>query len=130
MEDTLNTPLEVTYTPEDMVEHIISPETAPDLSKEAMPEFASNYLPLKDFYGIKDMDQETQGKLQDIWDYFKKDAKTPSTVLNKLKLEQSTMMQPNIGDTQLDMMYRYVRLLQDIDEAKDLKKAYKNDSKG
>jgi hypothetical protein len=100
-------------------------ETTQDLRNEPMPEFASNYLPLTQFYNTQDMDQETQMKLQTVWQHFARDAKTPSTVLNKIKQEHFNMTQPNIGDTRLNQMYNYVRILQDIEEAKAMKEAYR-----
>ena len=125
----LDAPLQSTPTPEELVEQHISPETAPDLSKEPMPELASNYLPLNQFYGIENMTQEDQEKLQTVWSHFARDAKTPSTVLNKIKIEQSTLTQPPLGTTRLQMMYNYVRLLQDAEEARSMVRAYKDDSK-
>jgi hypothetical protein len=90
---------------------------------EPMPEFASNYLPLTQFYGIQSMDQETQGKLQEVWQHFAKDAKTPSTVLKKIRMEHLNMQQPNLGDTSLNQMWNYIRILQDI--AKAMKEAFR-----
>jgi hypothetical protein len=101
------------------------PEPEADLSKEPMPTLAGDYLPLKDFYGIKDLDRGTQDKLQTVWEHFAQDAKTPSTVLNRIRLEHHNLAQPNIGDTRLNQMYGYVRILQDIKESEQLKRAYK-----
>lgn len=118
--------VETTPTPIEMVETKVFPEVG--LDKEPMPEFASNYLPLKDFYGIKDMDRESQDKLQTVWEHFAKDAKTPSTVLKKIRIEQMNLTQPNIGDTSLNQMYNYIKVLQNLEEAKAMREAYRNDS--
>jgi len=113
-------------TPEELVETTVFPEIG--LDKEAMPEFASNYLPLKDFFGVQDMDRETQDKLQTVWEHFSKDAKTPSTVLKKIRIEQMNLTPPNIGDSYLNQMYNYIKVLSNLEEAKAMKEAYKNDS--
>lgn len=113
-------------TPVEMVEAKVFPEIG--LDKEPMPEFASNYLPLKEFYGIKDMDRESQDKLQTVWEHFSKDAKTPSTVLKKIRIEQMNLTQPNIGDTSLNQMYNYIKVLQNLEEAKAMREVYRNDS--
>lgn len=113
-------------TPEELVESKIFPEVG--LDKEPMPEFASNYLPLRDFFGVNEMNRETQDKMQTIWEHFAKDAKTPATVLKKIRIEQMNMTPPNIGDTYLNQMYNYIKVLQNLDEAKQMKELYKNDS--
>jgi len=118
--------VETTPTPIEMVETTVFPEVG--LDKEPMPEFASNYLPLKDFYGIKDMDRDSQEKLQTVWEHFAKDAKTPSTVLKKIRIEQMNLTKPNIGDTSLNQMYNYIKVLQNLEEAKSMREAYRNDS--
>ncbi len=113
-------------TPEDVVERNIFPETG--LDKEPMPEFASNYLPLKEFYGIQDMDRDTQDKLQTVWQHFAQDAKNPGTVLKKIRIEQMNLTPPNIGDTTLNQMYSYIKVLNTLADAKAMKEAYRNDS--
>lgn len=117
---------ETISTPEELVEATVFPET--HLDKEPMPEFASNYLPLKDFYGVQDLNRESQEKLQTVWEHFAKDAKTPSTVLKKIRIEQMNLTEPNIGDTRLNQMYNYIKILQNLEEAKSMKEAYRNDS--
>lgn len=114
--------------PIELVESTVFPEMATSLDKEPMPEFASNYLPLKDFFGVQDMDRETQDKLQTVWEHFSKDAKTPSTVLKKIRIEQMNLTPPNIGDSYLNQMYNYIKVLSNLEEAKAMKEAYKNDS--
>lgn len=111
--------------PIDIVEASVLPESVNLNTSEPMPEFASNYLPLNQFYGIKEMDQQTQSKLQEVWQHFAKDAKTPSTVLKKIRMEHMNMQQPNLGDTALNQMWNYVRILQDLDEAKAMKDAFR-----
>lgn len=109
------------------VEQIVQPEQAKmisELGKVPMPEFASNYLPLTDFYGIKDMNQENQEKLQTVWKYYAKELKEPGTVLKKIKQQHMNMMQPNIGDNALNQIYNYVRILESIHSAKEMKEAY------
>lgn len=118
--------VETVTTPEEMVAVSIFPELG--LDKEPMPEFASNYLPLKDFYGIKDMDRETQDKLQTVWEHFAKDAKNPGTVLKQIRIEQMNLTPPNVGDSTLNQMYNYIKVLQNLDDAKAMREAYRNDS--
>ena len=117
---------EPTQTPEEMVAIKIFPEIS--LDKEPMPEFASNYLPLKDFYGIKDIDRQTQDQLQAVWEHFAEDAKNPGTVLKKIRIAQMNIVQPDIGDTKLNQMYNYIKVLQNLEDAKAMKEAYRNDS--
>ena len=115
-------------TPEEIIESKIFPEIG--LDKEPMPEFASNYLPLKDFFGIQDMDRDTQEKLQTVWEHFAQDAKNPGTVLKKIRIEQMNLTPPNIGDTTLNQMYSYIKVLNTLADAKAMKEAYRNDSSG
>jgi hypothetical protein len=112
--------------PEELVAVKIFPEIG--LEKEPMPEFASNYLPLKDFYGIKDVDRNTQDQLQTIWEHFAEDAKNPGTVLKKIRIAQMNLVQPEIGDTSLNQMYNYIKVLKNLEDAKAMKEAYRNDS--
>ena len=120
-------PLQVeTKTPEELVEETIFPELAAKSENEPMPTLASDYLPLKDFYGIDSLDQQTQEKLQSVWEHFSKDAKTPGTVLKKIRIEQMNLTKPNIGDTSLNQMYNYVRILRDLESAKEMKEAYRD----
>jgi hypothetical protein len=117
--------VEVKEEPKDLKTEAIAPETVSDNSVEPMPEFASNYLPLVQYYNIEHLDQEQQSKLQTVWQHFAKDAKTPSTVLKKIRIEHMNLAQPNIGDTRLNQMYNYIRILQDLNEAKEMKEAFR-----
>lgn len=121
----MDTDQPLSVEPIEIVASQVLPEEVNLNTSEPMPEFASNYLPLTQFYGIKDMDQETQSKLQEVWQHFAKDAKTPSTVLKKIRMEHMNMQQPNLGDTALNQMHNYIRILQDIEEAKAMKDAYR-----
>lgn len=130
MSDTndLDAPLESTQEPEELLAATIFPEQSIDSSKEPMPDFAGNYLPLKEFYGINDLDQESQTKLQAVWEHFIGDSKTPSTVLKKIRMQHINMVEPPIGQTKLEQMYNYVRLAESAREANEMLKVYKNDS--
>lgn len=118
--------VEQVSTPEEMVAHVIFPELG--LDNEPMPDMASNYLPLKDFYGIGDLDRESQDKLQTVWEHFAKEANNPGAVLKKIRIEQMNLTKPNIGDTSLNQMYNYIKVLQSLEDAKAMKEAYRNDS--
>lgn len=118
--------VEAAKTPEELVESTVFPEMG--LDKEPMPDMASNYLPLKDFYGISELNRENQDKLQTIWEHFSKDAKNPGTVLKKIRIEQMNLTPPNIGDTSLNQMYNYINVLSRLEDAKAMKEAYRNDS--
>jgi len=111
--------------PIEIVEASVIPESVNFNKTEPMPDIASNYLPLTQFYGVTDLNQETQSKLQVIWEHFAKDAKTPGTVLKKIRMEHLNMQQPNIGDTSLNQMWNYVRILQDLEDAKMMKEAFR-----
>jgi hypothetical protein len=121
----LDAPITVEETAEPVEVSEASEVSTTDLRSEPMPDIASNYMPLVKFYGIDNLDQTQQGKLQTIWEHFAQDAKTPSTVLKKITTEHYSMVQPNIGETRLQQMYNYVRILQDIQESNQIKQAYR-----
>lgn len=121
----LDTPLQVEEVAEPAEFTEAAPADTTDLRSEPMPSIASNYMPLVKFYNIDNLDQTQQAKLQTVWEHFAKDAKTPSTVLKKITTEHHSMVQPNIGETRLQQMYNYVRILQDIEESSAIKSAYK-----
>jgi len=107
------------------VEEKAIPEAIQTDTTEPMPDFASNYLPLVDYYGISSMNQEDQSKLQLVWEHFAREEKDPGTVLKKIRMEHMNMHKPNLGDSMLNQMFNYVRILQDIKTAEDMKEAYR-----
>lgn len=121
----VDTDAPLTSEPIELIESTIFSEQAGTLHNEPMPDIAGNYLPLKDFYGVGDLDQETQSRLQTVWEHFAKDAKTPSTVLKKIRVEHLGMMEPNLGDSKLNQMWNYVKILESFEEAKSMKEAFK-----
>lgn len=121
----MDTDAPLTSEPIELIESTIFPEQAASLKDEPMPDMASNYLPLKDFYGITELNQENQAKLQTIWEHFAKDAKTPGTVLKKIRVEHMDMMEPNLGDSKLNQMWNYIKILQSLEDAKAMKEAFK-----
>lgn len=109
------------------IEAVALPEQAQmmsDLEKAPMPTHASDYTPLIQYFGIKDMNRETQDKLQTVWQHYAEDAKNPGTVLKRLKQQIYNMPQPNIGDNRLNQLYNYVRVVQQYKDAKDMKEAF------
>ena len=81
-------------------------------------------MPLREFFGIQDMDRKTQEQLENVWEFFSKDAKNPGEVLKRIKAKQMTIAKPAIGDTTLNQLNNYVRILQQLEEVKDMKEAY------
>lgn len=109
------------------IEEVALPEQArlmSDLSKAPMPTHASDYTPLIQYFGINNVDRETQDKLQLVWSHFAKDVQTPGTALKRLKQQMFNMPQPNIGDNRLNQLYNYIRVLQQYQDAKDMKEAF------
>ena len=111
----------------DRIEAEALPEQArlmSDLSKAPMPTHASDYTPLIQYFGIKDMDRETQDKMQVVWGHFAEGVANPGTALKRLKQQIYNMPQPNIGDNKLNQLYNYIRVVQQYKDAKDLKEAF------
>ena len=111
----------------DKIEAVAFPEQAKmmaDISKDPMPTQASDYTPLVQFFGITDMNRETQDKMQLVWQHFAKDVANPGTALKKLKQQIYNMPQPNIGDNRLNQLYNYIKVLNQYQDAKDMKEAF------
>ena len=89
-----------------------------------MPTNVTEFIPLREFFGIQDMDRKTQEQLQNVWEFFAKDAKNPGEVLKRIKAKQITIAKPAVGDTMLNQLNNYVRVLQQLDEVKSIKEAY------
>lgn len=121
MDEPLNAPLQ--STPLEL-EVTLEQQQNAELEKAPMPTTASDYIPLIKFFGIENVDQDTQGKLQTVWEHYAKDAKNPGTALNRIKQQLLNMPQPNMGDNRLNMLNNYVRVLQDLDSVKDMKRAF------
>lgn len=111
----------------DKIAEVALPEEArlmSDLSKAPMPTTASDYMPLVQYFGIKDMDRETQDKLHLVWGHFAEGVQNPGTALKRLKQQIYNMPQPNIGDNRLNQLYNYIRVVQQYKDAKDMKEAF------
>jgi hypothetical protein len=109
------------------IEAVALPEQAAlmsDLSKAPMPTHASDYTPLIQFFGIRDVNRETQDKLQTVWEHFATDVANPGTALKRLKQQIYNMPQPNIGDNRLNQLYNYVKVIRQYQDAKDMKEAF------
>lgn len=109
------------------IEAVALPEQAKmmaDLEKAPMPTQASDYTPLVQFFGIKDMNRETQDKLQTVWSHFATDVVNPGTALKRLKQQIYNMPQPNIGDNRLNQLYNYIKVVKQYQDAKDMKEAF------
>lgn len=89
-----------------------------------MPTNISEFMPLRDFFGIEDMDRKTQEQLENVWQFFSQDAKNPGEVLKRIKAKQMTISKPAIGDTSLNQLNNYVRILQQLNQVKEMKEAY------
>lgn len=89
-----------------------------------MPTNVSEFMPLRDFFGIQDMDRKTQEQLENVWQFFSQDAKNPGEVIKRIKSKQMTIAQPAIGDTMLNQLNNYVKILQQLESVKEMKEAY------
>ena len=94
------------------------------LTSSEMPTNVSEFMPLRDFFGIQDMDRKTQEQLENVWEFFSQDAKNPGEVIKRIKSKQMTIAQPAIGDTMLNQLNNYVRILQQLESVKEMKEAY------
>jgi len=121
MDETLDAPLQ--SAPIEL-ETQLEQDNDANLEKAPMPTIASDYTPLIKFFGVENVDQDTQGKLQNVWNHYAQDAKNPGTVLNKIKQQLFNMPQPNMGDNRLNMLNNYVRILQDLEGVKEMKRAF------
>lgn len=111
----------------DKIAEVALPEEArlmASLEKAPMPTHASDYTPLVQYFGIKDMNKDTQDKLQLVWSHFATDVKNPGTALKRLKQQIYNMPEPNIGDNRLNQLYNYIRVVQQYQDAKDMKEAF------
>lgn len=111
----------------EQIEAVALPDQAAmmaDLSKAPMPTQASDYTPLVQFFGIRDMDRETQDKLQTVWGHFAEGVANPGTALKRLKQQMYNMPEPNIGDNRLNQLYNYIRVVRQYQEAKDMKESF------
>jgi hypothetical protein len=109
------------------IEMVALPEMAKlskDLETAPMPTLASDYTPLIMYFGIDNVDRESQEKLQNVWEHFAKDAKNPGTVLKRIKQQILSMPSPSIGDSRLNQLNNYVRVLGDFQNVKDMKEAF------
>lgn len=118
-------------TDSDLVVEQIAEVATPDqvhqmetFTSSEMPTNVTEFIPLREFFGIQDMDRKTQEQLENVWEFFSKDAKNPGEVLKRIKAKQMTIAKPAIGDTTLNQLNNYVRILQQLEEVKDMKEAY------
>jgi hypothetical protein len=124
MEESIDTNGELTF---DKIAEIALPKDAfvqERFNNSEMPTNITEFMPLRDFFGIQDMDRKTQEQLQNVWEFFSKDAKNPGTVLKRIKMQQINLAAPNVGDTRLNQLNNYIRVLQQLSDAKDMKEAY------
>lgn len=89
-----------------------------------MPVNASDYKPLIDFFGIQSVDRKTQEQLQNVWEHYSKNANSPATVIKRIKTQLYGLAQPQLGDTRLNQLNNYVKILRQLDDAKDMKDAF------
>lgn len=124
MEESLDTNSELTV--EKITELALPKETLIQeaFDKAELPTNISDFKPLQDYFGVTDVDRKTQEQLQNVWEYFSRDTKDPGTVLKKIKAQQMNLAQPSIGDTRLNQLNNYVRILQQLNTVKDMKEAY------
>lgn len=88
----------------------------------------SDFQPLKDYFNVAEVDSKTQEQLNNVWEFFAQDTKDPGVVLKRIKMQEMRLAKPNVGDTRLNMLNNYIRILQQMNSYKDMKEAYENDS--
>lgn len=122
--DNIDTNSELTV--EKIAETALPEDTAKmiELQDAQMPTNIADYKPLIDFFAVQNIDQKTQQQLENVWNYYAQDAKNPATVLKKIKAQLYTLAQPQLGDTRLNQLNNYVKILQQLNEVKDMKEAY------
>lgn len=89
-----------------------------------MPANASDYKPLIDFFGVQSVDRKTQEQLQNVWEHYAKNANSPATVIKRIKTQLYGLAQPQLGDTRLNQLNNYVKILRQLNDAKDMKDAF------
>ena len=94
------------------------------LQSAEMPVNISDYKPLIDFFGVQSVDRKVQEQLENVWEYYARDAKNPGTVINKIKTQLYGLAQPQMGDTRLNQLNNYVKILRQLHDTKDMKEAF------
>ena len=96
-----------------------------------MPANPAEFAPLKEFFGIQDMNQKIQNQLVNVWDFYSNNPDkigekldNPGEVLKRIKVALSNLMQPSIGDTRLNQLNSYVTILKQLEETSKIKEAY------
>ena len=89
-----------------------------------VPSNIADYKPLIDFFGVSNIDRKTQEQLQNVWEYYSRNTKNPADVLKNIKMQLHNLAQPQMGDTRLNQLNNYVRILQQLNDAKEMKEAY------
>lgn len=124
MEDNIETNAELTV---EKIAEFALPEDARTMeifSSAEMPMTPSDFQPLKDYFGVGDVDRKVQEQLNNVWTYFAEGEDNPGKVLKKIKASLANLAQPNMGDTRLNQLNNYIRVLQQLNDAKDMKEAY------
>lgn len=121
-----NVELNSELTVEKIAEIALPEETAKmqALQNAEMPTNISDYKPLIDFFGIQSVDRKTQDQLENVWEYYAKNANSPATVIKRIKTQLYGLAQPQMGDTRLNQLNNYVKILRQLNDAKDMKEAF------
>lgn len=87
------------------------------------PFTARPYGPLLGFLDIgkSELTNKAQAELQELWDYLGKvtNSETTSERLHALRLMESRLSPPRIGQSRFEKLYNYVRAQQEVERAED-----------
>jgi hypothetical protein len=130
MED-VNTNSELTV---EKIAEVALPKDAMQMQRfvdSEMPVNPAEFAPLREFFGIQDLNKKSQDQLLNVWEFFANDPKeegkkleNPGEVLKRIKAALSNLMSPSIGDTRLNQLNNYITIIKNIEDAKKMKEAY------
>jgi hypothetical protein len=75
-----------------------------------------DYPHLKGFFDLKDPTSDQKNDLKMIWDYLAKESDNVGDALYKLRQIENKLAQPHLGQSRLEHLKNYIRVLRDIED--------------
>lgn len=86
--------------------------------------FSGDFSPLAQYYGyVAPTEAETQ-KLSYVWEYFAEHGEGPGQTLEALREMERMLAKPELGQSRLDRLYSYIRLVRAADDTSAELRAY------
>lgn len=82
------------------------------------------YAPLAQYYGYNTPSEAEVQQLSFVWNYFVEEGQGPGETLALLRDLERTLAKPEIGQTRLDKLYSYIRLIRAADDTNAELRAY------